>query len=71
MKKPTKKQLVLNHLQLHGSITSLQAILWLKAMRLADIVYRLKKQGHIIKTEMVKTDETTYAKYIYLGYENN
>lgn len=65
----TKKDNVLQHLQTEKSITSLEAIYKYHATRLADIFYKLKKEGHIITTETIqaKDKKTHYAKYIYNG----
>ena len=38
------------HLKNYGHITSLQAIKLYGATRLADIIYKLKKQGYTIHT---------------------
>lgn len=66
---PTKKQLVLNHLQLHGHIEPLQAMFCYNCYRLADVVFRLKKEHDII-TEIVQSENSRHAKYIYLGRKN-
>ena len=61
MKKISKVRL---YLIKHGSITSWQAITYFRATRLADMIFRLRRQGWDISTEMVKTDDgSTYAKY--------
>ena len=58
------------HLKNYGHITSLQAIKLYGATRLADIIYKLKKQGYNIhKTDVQFTirfqRKTTVAKYLY------
>ena len=58
------------HLKNYGYITSLQAIKLYGATRLADIIYKLKKQGYNIhKTDVEFTTrfnrKTTVAKYLY------
>ena len=58
------------HLKNYGHITSLQAIKLYGATRLADIIYKLKKQGYTIhKTDLEFTTrfnkKTTVAKYLY------
>ena len=60
---------VLDYLQNHGSITSLQAIEMFGATRLADIIFRLRGRGYEIKTIdcVGKTrfgDTCCFAKYI-------
>ena len=48
----TQKQAVLEHLQKHGSITSLEAINLYGATRLSSIIYKLKhKEGHDIASQ--------------------
>jgi len=58
------------HLKNYGHITSLQAIREYGATRLADIIYKLKKQGYTIHRENIKkttrfNTTTTIAKYLY------
>lgn len=60
---------VLNHLQEHGNITSLEAIDFYGATRLADIIFKLRKRGYDIET-INCTGKTrfgtvcNYAKYV-------
>ena len=68
-KKINKTQLVLNHLEKHGAITSLEAIELYSATRLSSIIYNLRKRGHDIVTEKIPfTDKygtkSNYGKYI-------
>ena len=65
----TQRQAVLEHLQTHGSITSLEAIQLYGATRLSDIIFNLRKRGYQIITEpfTVKTrfgGTARPAKYI-------
>lgn len=58
------------HLKNYGHITSLQAIKLYGATRLADIIYKLKKQGYTIHCENLEFTtrfniKTTVAKYLY------
>jgi hypothetical protein len=53
---------VLTHLQ-KKPITSWEAITLYHATRLADIVFRLKQQGHNIVTWMVDDGEVRFARY--------
>lgn len=67
-KKMNKTEKVLEHLRKHGTITSLEAIELYGATRLSDIIYRLRKKGHNIKTEDLPfTDrfgsKSTYGEY--------
>jgi hypothetical protein len=36
-------------------------------MRLAAIVFNLKRDGHLIETQMETDGKNRYARYIYLG----
>jgi len=58
-----KTQSVLSHLQRKRSITSWQAIEMFKATRLADIIFRLRCQGHNIVSETVTNEKSTFARY--------
>jgi hypothetical protein len=58
-----KTQSVLSHLQRKRSITSWQAIEMFKATRLADIIFRLRCQGHNIVSETITNDNATFARY--------
>lgn len=63
-KKKTQKEMVLEHLQNRGSITPLEALNIYGCFRLADVIYKLKKDGWHIRTEMVETlGGKTFAKY--------
>lgn len=63
----TQKELILRHLEQYGSITSWDAIMEYGVTRLADVIYRLKKDGYRIKSETVikKKGERTvsFARY--------
>lgn len=68
----TQTQAVLEYLQNHGSLTSMEAIELFGATRLADIIFRLRKQGYIIVTVEHETtnrfgQSTRYAEYKYEG----
>jgi len=71
--KTTQKDIVLDYLKKNNRITSWFAIQEFGITRLADVVHRLKKEGHNIQTTMMrysnsKTGNTSsYAKYTYLG----
>ena len=62
MKKPSKKDLVLQHLQ-RQPITSMDAIELYRNTRLADSVFVLRKEGHNITTKTIKTENGSYAEY--------
>lgn len=72
--KTTKKQKVLEHLTNLGTITSIEAIEKYGATRLADIIFKLRKEGYNIETQDVEfTDrygnKGMYAKYVMKGKE--
>ena len=64
-KRKSKKDMVLIHLQMHGSITSWEAIEKFRATRLSDIVFKLKQDGHNISSapEYNENTGTNYARY--------
>tara|TARA_R110002012_G_scaffold246586_1_gene422170 strand:+ start:192 stop:398 length:207 start_codon:yes stop_codon:yes gene_type:complete len=62
----TKIKKVLSHLKEKNNITSWEAIELFRATRLSAIIYSLKKQGHIIQTEIVNSKGTRFAKYNYI-----
>jgi len=62
MKKPSKKDLVLQHLR-SRPITSMEAIELYRNTRLADSVFVLRKEGYNISTKTIKTENGSYAEY--------
>ena len=64
------KEIILEHLQEHGSITSLEAIDKYKCTRLSHYIYLLRKDGHTILSEDVSFIHSItgrkgqYARYI-------
>ena len=65
----TQISAVLNHMRTHGSITSQEAIEKYGATRLSGLIFRLKKRGYQIDTEMHTGKNRfggtcNYAKYI-------
>lgn len=68
MAKTSQEKEVLNHLQVHRTITSMEAINLYGATRLSAIIYNLRRQGYSIntKTKVTKNrygNSTTYAEY--------
>ena len=66
MRKKSKKDLVLIHLQMHKSITSWEAIEKFRATRLSAIIHTLRhKDGHNITSspEYNKETGTNYDRY--------
>jgi hypothetical protein len=55
---------ILNHLEVHGSITPLDALQLYGCFRLASRIWDLKAQGHDIRTENASSNGKTYAKYV-------
>tara|TARA_Y100000310_G_scaffold329677_1_gene399964 strand:- start:350 stop:568 length:219 start_codon:yes stop_codon:yes gene_type:complete len=45
------------------SITSLEALQLWGAFRLSAIIFNLRKEGHNIKTKMIKQGRKTFAEY--------
>lgn len=65
----TQKELVLEHLERGFSITGIEAWEWYGCSRLADIIFKLRKEGYNIDTTMNRSKtklghETTYATYM-------
>ena len=56
MSKISQKQKVLTFLKTGNTITPLDAFRWFNSLRLSDIIFRLKKEGHNIKTKIIKTE---------------
>lgn len=54
---------VLAHLKSGKTITSFEAFLEYRATRLADIIFRLRNQGHKIGTEYIQNDNAKFARY--------
>lgn len=71
-KKINKTQLVLEHLQQYGCITSLEAIEKYGATRLSAIIYNLRKRGYDIDTIDIDFvdrfgTKSTFGKYVLNG----
>lgn len=62
----TQKEMVLQYIQDFGSITSLDAFREFGITRLADVVYKLKNDGHDITTTM-ETSKNRYGKAVHYG----
>lgn len=57
-------QTIKNHLHTHGSITPLEAITNYNVWRLADVIFRLKKTGLNIQSQLRKAPSgAKYAVY--------
>ena len=61
-------QQILHHLQQGKKITPLEALHLFGCLRLGGRIYDLKKMGHNIKTDMIKTATNKYvAQYSLVG----
>lgn len=68
--KQSKASKIRNYLIKHGSLTSWQAITMFRATRLAAEIFKLRRLGWNIHTEMKKTDEgVIYAKYHFHSFK--
>lgn len=56
-------QIVLRHLRRYRRIDSMKAFGMYNITRLADVIWRLRRQGHVITTELVAKPRTRYAIY--------
>ena len=63
------RELILKHLQDHGSITSLEAIQKYKCTRLSQYILLLRKEGYKIRNEDVPfVHSVTGKKSVYVRY---
>lgn len=72
MEKETQKKRVLAHLIKYGRITSNEAFTWYGITRLADVIFRLRKDGYEIETIDTESlnrygEKCRYATYIEVG----
>ncbi len=56
-------KVVLKHLRRYRRIDSMKAFGMYNITRLADVIWRLRRQGHVITTELVAKPRTRYAIY--------
>lgn len=63
MKKEKQTEKVLKYMKAHGGITSMEAFGNLGITRLSGRIFELRKQGHVIKTEMITKKGSTYGVY--------
>ena len=60
----SQSQAILRHLRIHGSITPIEALSFYGSMRLAARVGELRRDGHAIRTETMRTRSgKRHAKY--------
>ena len=63
------REIILKHVQEHGSITSLEAIAIYKCTRLSQYILLLRKDGYNIRNEEVPfTHSVTGKKSSYVRY---
>ena len=63
------KEIILEHLQAHGSITSLEAIAEYKCTRLSQYILLLRKEGYNIRNEDIPfVHSVTGKKSSYVRY---
>lgn len=72
MERETQKRRVLVHLRNYGKITSNEAFTWYGITRLADVIFKLRKDGYEIETidtESVNRygEKCRYATYVEVG----
>lgn len=63
----TQRELVLEWLQKHGKITSLEAMMELGVGRLASRIWELKEEGYPITMTMVYKNRKRYGVYTLEG----
>jgi hypothetical protein len=67
----SKTQLILQHMQEEGPISGLEAMQRYNLYRLSSSIHSLRKQGHLIVTEMVKRhNDVEYAQYILINSDD-
>ncbi|UNU74137.1 helix-turn-helix domain-containing protein [Moraxella nasovis] len=68
-KKPTKKQMILEHLLSGRTLTQLECTNLYHCTRLSSAIHELRKAGHDIETIKCKNTESdgTHGKYRYIG----
>lgn len=62
----TQKELVLDHMRMHGSITDIEAFNLYGICRLSARIHELRNDGHTIETEFVKS-KNRYGKRVAYG----
>ncbi len=68
MERATQTQAVLDHMQTHDGITSMEAFENYGATRLSGLIFSLKKQGYNIKTETIECTNRFGSKCHYAKY---
>ena len=63
MKHETQKQRIKEHLLKGKSLTPLQAFKKFGSMRLSGVIFKLKKEGLPIQTEIIQVKDKRVARY--------
>ena len=66
----THQEQLLEWFQHTKTVTSYDAFRHMQNTRLADTVHNLRKKGHVISTETLKSSRGTYARYHYHGLQS-
>jgi hypothetical protein len=64
MKTDNQAKDILHHIELHGSITPLEALQLYGCFRLGARIWDLRSQGHNIINEWEENNGKRYAKYV-------
>lgn len=65
-----KIDFILQHLQEEGPISGLEAMQKYNLYRLSSTIHSLRRQGHVIITEMIERDNgVRYAQYTLVNSE--
>ena len=59
----SQKTEILTHLETGASITPIEALMQYGIFRLADVIFKLREDGHDITTDTIKTKQKQYASY--------
>ena len=63
----TQLQMIQNHLEIYGNITSWEAIQHYRITRLSHYIYLLRSEGKTITSERVKDNDKHFVNYILNG----
>ena len=63
MRRQSQKDAILEYLSNGHTITPIEALNQFGCFRLADVIFRLKKDGYDIETAMIKDGDKWYARY--------
>ena len=59
----TQKEMIKKHMESGFTLTPLEALRFYNCFRLADVVFKLKKDGMDIITNLVEDNGKTFAEY--------